>query len=410
MHNYSTFSLWDTYRAVHPLYTMMLPERVPDLVNCLIRMANESPAGMPVWPLQGSETGTMPGYHSVIVIAEAAAKGFNRIDLAAVYPPLIKRAMTEDYRGLNYYRTLGYIPCDKVEESATKTVEYSYDDWAVAHIARALGHEDDAKALIARSANYRNLFDKSVGFIRPKLESGEWAAPFDPKTTGTSKRWRDFTESNSWQGTWAAQHDPAGYIALYGGRRQFLDKLDSLFAQSTDIAGEVPADMTGLIGMYAHGNEPSHHIAYLYAYGGAPYKTQSRVRDLMATMYQNAPDGLAGNEDCGQMSAWYVMSAMGFYAVDPVSGNYVFGSPLFSRVSVDLGAGKRLIFEARNQSPANKYIQSATWNGKRYAKAWFRHADIVNGGTFVFEMGPKPNLAFGAAPADAPPSMSANKA
>ena len=406
-HNYSTFSIWDTYRAVHPLYTIALPERVPDLVNCLIRMANESPAGMPVWPLQGVETGTMPGYHSVVVIAEAAAKGFKGIDLAAVYPPLIKRALTEDYRGLNYYRTLGYIPCDKVEESATKTVEYSYDDWAAAHIARALGHEDDAKALTAQAANYRNLFDKSTGFIRPKLESGEWAAPFDPKTTGTSKRWRDFTESNSWQGTWAAQHDPAGYVALYGGRKQFIDKLDSLFAQSTDIAGEVPADMTGLVGMYAHGNEPSHHIAYLYAYGGAPYKTQARVRDLMKTMYQNAPDGLAGNEDCGQMSAWYVMSAMGFYAVDPVSGNYVFGSPLFPRVTIDLGGGKRLVFEARHQAPANVYIQSVTWNGKRYTKPWFRHADIVNGGTFVFEMGPQPNLAFGAAPVDAPPSMSA---
>jgi len=407
LHNYSTFSIWDTYRAVHPLYTLMLPERVPDLVNCLIRMANESPAGMPVWPLQGAETGTMPGYHSVVVISEAAMKGFKGLDLASVYAPLMKRAMTDDYRGLASYRSRGYIPCDQEAESATKTLEYSYDDWAAAHILRALGHEDEAKALVARSANYRNLFDKSVGFIRPKLESGEWAAPFDPKTTGTSKRWRDFTESNSWQGTWAAQHDPAGYIALYGGRKAFVDKLDSLFAQSTDIAGEVPADMTGLVGMYAHGNEPSHHIAYLYAYGGAPYKTQARVRDLMAGMYQNAPDGLAGNEDCGQMSAWYVMSALGFYAVDPVSANYVFGSPLFSRVSVDLDGGKRLVIEARRQSAANKYIQSATFNGKPYAKPWFRHADIANGGTFVFEMGPQPNMAFGADPAAAPPSMSA---
>ena len=407
MHNYSTFSLWDTYRAVHPLYTLMQPERVPDLVNCLIRMAQQSPAGMPVWPLQGAETGTMPGYHSAVVIAEAAAKGFKGLDLAAVYPPLMKRAMTDAYRGLNYYRTLGYIPCDKEEESATKTVEYSYDDWAAAHIARALGHEDDAKALIARSANYRNLFDKPAGFIRPKLESGEWAAPFDPKLTGTSKRWRDFTESNSWQGTWAAQHDPAGYVALLGGRKAFVAKLDALFEQSTDINGEVPADMTGLVGMYAHGNEPSHHIAYLYAYGGAPYKTQARVRDLLERMYQNAPDGLAGNEDCGQMSAWYVMSAMGFYAVDPVSGNYVFGSPLFPRVAIDLGSGKRLVLEARRQSAANKYIQSVTFNGKRYTKAWFRHADIVNGGTFVFEMGAKPNLAFGAEETAAPPSMSA---
>jgi predicted alpha-1,2-mannosidase len=283
-HNYSTFSAWDTYRALHPLYTLFQPERVPDLVNCLIRMANESPAGMPVWPLQGEETGCMTGYHSVVIIAEAAAKDFRGIDLAAVYEPMMQRAMKDDYRGLGYYRKLGYIPCDREEESATKTLEYAYDDWAAAHIARALGRDDDYKALAARSGNYRNLFDKSVGFIRPRLENGEWASPFDPKLTGTSKRWRDFTESNSWQGTWAAQHDGGGYIALLGGRDKVLEKLDELFEQSSEINGEVPVDMTGLVGMYAHGNEPSHHIAYLYAYAGAPYKTQARVRSLLQTM------------------------------------------------------------------------------------------------------------------------------
>jgi predicted alpha-1,2-mannosidase len=406
LHNYSTFSLWDTYRALHPLFTLAQTQRVPDLVNCLIRMAQESPQGMPVWPLQGKETGCMTGYHSAVVIAEACVKGFRGLDLAAVYPAIKRRAMEDAYRGLDYYRKLGYIPCDKEEESATKTLEYSYDDWAVAHVARALGNQADYKALVARSGNYRNLFDKSVGFIRPRLENGEWAAPFDPKLTGTSKKWRDFTESNSWQGTWAAQHDPAGYIALLGSREAFIQKLDALFEQSTDINGEVPLDMTGLVGMYAHGNEPSHHIAYLYAYAGASYKTQARVRDLVDRMYKNTPDGLAGNEDCGQMSAWYIMSALGFYAVDPASGNYVFGSPLFESAAIDLGNGKKLTLQAKGASRENKYIQSVMFNGKPYDKPWFRHSDIANGGTFVFEMGSRPNRDFGADKAAAPPSMS----
>lgn len=404
-HNYSTYSLWDTYRALHPLFTLIQAPRVADFVNCLIRMANESPAGMPVWPLQGEETGCMTGYHSAVVIAEAAAKGFRGIDLAAVYPPMIKRAMTDNYRGLGLYRQYGYIPCDKEEESATKTMEYAYDDWAVAHVAHALGHEDDHKNLVARSENYKNLFDKSVGFIRPRLANGQWATPFDPKRTSTSKRWRDFTESNSWQGTWAAQHAIAGYFPLFGGRDKFVEKLDALFVQSTDVDGEVPVDMTGLVGMYAQGNEPSHHIAYLYAYAGAPYKTQSRVRDLLTTMYRNDPDGLAGNEDCGQMSAWYVISALGFYAVDPVSGNYVLGSPLFDKAVVDVGGGKKLVIEARGQAPENKYINSVALNGKDYGKPWFRHADVSGGATLVFTMARDPNKSFGAAESDAPPSL-----
>ena len=275
-------------------------------------------------------------------------------------------------------------------------------------MAKALGHEDDYKALVTRSGNYRNLFDKSVGFIRPKLESGEWAAPFDPKLTGTSKRWRDFTESNSWQGTWAAQHDGGGYIALLGGRDKVVEKLDALFDQSSDINGEVPADMTGLVGMYAHGNEPSHHIAYLYAYAGAPYKTQARVRNLLETMYKNAPDGLAGNEDCGQMSAWYLISSLGFYAVDPVSANYIFGSPLFDKVTVDVGGGKKLVIEAKGQSPQNKYVQSVTLNGTKYDKPWFRHADVAQRRDDRVRNGcTEPNQDFGAAEAVAPPSMSA---
>ncbi len=404
-HNYSTYSLWDTYRALHPLYTIMQADRIPSLINSLIRMAAESPAGAPVWPLQGRETGCMTGYHSAPVIAEACVKGFPGIHCDEAYPLLRKRAMEDDYRGLGYYRKLGYIPSDKEAESATKTLEYSYDDWAMAQLAKLTGHADDAALLLQQAGNYRNLWDSSTHFMRPRLENGQWAAPFDPRRTGVSKNWRDFTEANSWQATWQAQHDPEGYIRLLGSREELVEKLDSLFSQSSEIEGEVPADMTGLMGMYAHGNEPSHHIAYLYDYAGAPYKTQQRVRALLDEMYHAAPDGLAGNEDCGQMSAWYAMSALGFYAVDPASGNYVFGTPLFDRVVIDMGNQHRLIVEARRASPGEQYIQSVTFNGKPYDKVWFRHADIAAGGSLVFQMGSQPNHQFGADPSAAPPSM-----
>ncbi|MGA2302513.1 MAG: GH92 family glycosyl hydrolase [Candidatus Acidiferrum sp.] len=407
LHNYSTFSLWDTYRAAHPLFTIALKERVPDFVNCLIRMAQESPAGMPVWPLQGKETGCMTGYHSAAVIAEALAKGFQGIDFSKAYPPMRQRTMMDDYRGLNYYRKLGFIPCDKEEESVSKTMEYIYDDWAVAHVAQAVGATDDAKLLLERSRNYHNLFDPKVGFIRPRMANGDWSEPFDPTEMGFSKKWRDYTESDPWETTFSIQHDPKGYIELFGGRQAFLDKLDALFTVSSQLPPDAPPDIAGMVGQYAHGNEPCHHMAYLYCYAGAPWKTQERIRSLLEMEYDNQPNGLAGNEDCGQMSAWYVISALGFYAVDPVSANYVFGTPLFDRAEVDLGDGKRLIVEAHRRSPEDKYIQSVTFNGKPYEKLWFRHADIVNGATIVFTMGSEPNKQFGAAEGATPPSLTA---
>ena len=402
-HNYSTFSLWDTYRAGHPLFTLTENDRVADFVNCLIRMSEESAQGMPVWPLQGVETGTMTGYHSAPVIVEAAVKGFKGIDFERAYGPMRKRALEDDWRGLGYFRKMGYIPSDKVSESATRTLEYSYDAWAVAQLARVLGKTEDYKTLLAQSKNYRNLFDKSVGFIRPRLENGEWAPGFDPTATGTQKRWRDFTESNSWQGTWAAQHEPEEYIELLGSPQAFVSKLDELFHLKVEIKGEVPADMTGLVGMYAHGNEPSHHVAYLYDYAGAAYKTQERVRDLLDHQYDNQPDGLSGNEDCGQMSAWYVISALGFYAVNPASGNYVFGSPLFDKATVNIARNRQLIVEVKRSSPADQYIQSITWNGKPYDKVWFSHAMVAQGGRLVLQMSGKPNPSFGVRPESLPP-------
>src|ERR1700685_431706 len=405
LHNYSTFSLWDTFRAAHPMYTLFLGDRVPDFVNCLIRMGQESPDGVPIWPLQAKETFCMTGYHASSVIAESYVKGFNGIDFSKAYPALKRRALADDYRGLGYYRKLGFIPCDKEEESVSKTMEYAYDDWAVAHIAQAVGEADDAKLLTERCRNYRNLFDAASGFMRPKFENGEWSEPFNSTEMGYSKKWRDYTESDPWETTFTGQHDPAGLIKLFGGPQTFIEKLDALFTTSSVLPPDAPPDIAGMVGQYAHGNEPCHHMAYPYNYAGAPHKTQDRVRRLLDLEYDDQPDGLAGNEDCGQMSAWYVISSLGFYAVDPVSGNYVFGAPLFDRAEVKLKNGKTLVIEAKRNSPGDHFIQSMKFNGKPHDKLWFRHADIVDGATIVFTLGSAPNPQFGTEPGAMPPSV-----
>ncbi|WP_420009308.1 GH92 family glycosyl hydrolase [Xanthomonas sacchari] len=405
-HNYSTYSLWDTYRALHPLLTLVQPERVPDLVQCLVRGAHESPQGVAIWPLQGVETDCMIGYHSAVVLAEAHAKGFTGIDWKAAYPAWRKRAMDDDVHGLALYRTMGYIPCDKVDESVSRTLEFAYDDWAVAHLAQAVGADDDAKHLRERSRQYRNVFNRESRFVQPRLSDGQWATPFDPRAMGHSAQWRDFTESNAWQATFLNQHDLYGYMDLFGGRDHFVAKLDELFTTSSELPADAPPDIDGMVGQYAHGNEPSHHVAYLYAYAGQPYKTQAMVRRLLREQYHDARNGLSGNEDCGQMSAWFVLSALGLYAVDPVSANYVLGSPLFKRAELDVGNGRTLRIVAHGNSAANVYIQSARWNGKPYTRSWLRHADLAAGGTLELEMGPKPNTAFGAGKDDLPPSFS----
>jgi len=411
--NYTTFSLWDTYRAAHPAYTILEPERVPDFANTLIRMAVASPAGMPVWPLQGTETGTMTGYHSASVIAEAVNKGFAGVEIETAYQAMMKRAMVDDWRGLNYYRKLGYIPADLEPESVSKTFEYCYADWAIAHVAKKLGKTEDAAFLVKRSLNYKNYFDPSVGFMRPKFADGTWAGsseghgptPFNPIDLGHFEKWRDYTESNAWQTTFGIQHDPAGLIALFGGRKPFVAKLDELFTTPSTLPADAPPDIAGLVGQYAHGNEPSHHIAYLYVYAGQPWKTQARARSLMETMYFDKPNGLQGNEDVGQMSAWYVLSALGFYPVDAVSGNYILGSPLFERASVRLAGGKLLEIEVQRADPSHAYIESFALDGKPQRRAWFNHREIADGAKITLKMGPKPVESFGAALEDAPPSL-----
>ena len=403
--NFSTYSLWDTYRALHPLYTVAFQERVPGFVNCLIRMANESPLGMPIWPLQAKETHCMTGYHSATVIAEAIRKGFPGIDIKSAYAAMKREAVESDIRGLPLYRQYGYIPCDLYPQSVSTTLDYAYNDWAASCVAKTVGAETDADMFLKRSLVYRNLYDKATGFMRPKMANGDWAIPFASNEMGHSSQWRDYTESNPWQATFAVQHDPAGLAELMGGREQLAEKLDGIFSASSVLPPDAPSDIAGLVGQYAHGNEPSHHIAYLYTYAGQAYKAQERLWSLMETMYDNQPDGLAGNEDCGQMSAWYVMSAMGFYAVDPISGNYVFGTPLFDKVTVNLGRGKQLVIETERSSPSDKYIHDITLNNIQYDRIWFRHEDLVDGAHFLIKMSGDPNPNFGSAPELAPPSV-----
>ncbi|WP_235074328.1 glycoside hydrolase family 92 protein [Asticcacaulis sp. AC466] len=348
----------------------------------------------------------MIGWHSDSIIAEALSKHLAGVDAQKAWGVYKKLAFETQSLSLNDYRTLGYVSADKSDQSVSRILEYSHDDWSMARIAELAGDSDSAARLRARSKNYKNVIDTKSQFARPRLADGSWAEPFLPNAMGhNSLKWWDFTESNSWQATFLNQHDIYNFIALFGGDAGFEAKLDALFAAPSDLPPDAPPDMSGLIGQYVHGNEPSHHIAYLYAYCGAHHKTQARVRMLLKTQYRPMPDGLSGNEDCGQMSAWYIMSALGFYPVDPVSLVYVFGSPLFPKVEIPLADGKMLRILAPKVNDSNIYIQSITWNGRRYSKSWISHHDLMKGGDLVFNMGPAPNLAFGADPADRPPSF-----
>jgi predicted alpha-1,2-mannosidase len=406
-HNYSTYSLWDTFRALHPSFTLFQGDRVPELVNCLIDMAEQSPSGMPVWPLQARETGTMTGYHSASVMAEACVKGFSGIDWQRAYKVMRQRNMVDDWRGLGYYRGMGFIPADREGESVSKLIEYIYCDWACSQVAGKVGATEDGELQRQRSRNYRHVFDPKTQFIRARLINGHFTEPFDPIDLGHTEAYHDYTESNAWQTTFGVQHDVKGYIDLWGGREPFLRKLDALFTVPSTLPKNAPPDIAGLVGQYAHGNEPSHHIAYLYIYAGEPWKTQSRVNMLLKTWYHNDPDGLTGNEDCGQMSAWYVMSAMGLYAVDPASGNYVLTSPLVDKATITVTGGKKLVIEARRSAPGAIYIQSVSVNGKPSGKLWVRHEEIAQGGHIVFELGPEPNKTLAVELKDAPPSLTA---
>lgn len=383
---YSTFSTWDTYRAAHPFYTLMVPERVDGFVNSLVDQC-ETIGYLPIWGLWGGETFTMIANHSVPIIAEAYAKGFRGFDAERAFNA-IKQTQTVSHplkSNWENYTKYGYFPTDLTEaESVSSTLESVYDDYAAADMAKRMGKEEEAAYFAKRADYYKNLFDPSTKFMRPKKADGTWKSPFNPSQVGHSESiGGDYTEGNAWQYTWHVQHDVPGLIALFGGEEAFLQKLDSVFTVKLETT---QADVTGLIGQYAHGNEPSHHVAYLYTLAGRSERTQELIRQIFDTQYLPKPNGLCGNDDCGQMSAWYMFSAMGFYPVNPVSGEYVFGAPQFPKFTLHLADGKTFTILAEGLSEEHKYIDSITLNGKPYTKNYITHEDILKGGILVYKM------------------------
>lgn len=388
--NYTTFSLWDTYRAWHPLSTIIHPEKINDIVKTMLVIYQEQ-GKLPVWHLMGNETNTMVGYHAVPVIVDAYLKGFRGYDVNLAYEAIRHSAMQQT-DGIQYIQKLQYIPADSVSESVAKALEYAIDDWAIAQMAKAMGKADDYTYFSKRAKLYSLYFDKSIRFMRGRMADGSWRTPFDPVSSVHRKD--DFVEGNSWQYTWLVPQDVEGLIRLLGGDKPFVQKLDSLFVVEGSIGAEASPDVSGLIGMYAQGNEPSHHVVYMYAYAGQPWKTAALIRKIDKEFFTAEPGGLCGNEDVGQMSAWYIFSALGFYPVNPANGAYVFGTPLVNNASVKLKDNKMFHVKVVNASDNNPYIQRVVLNGKPYTKSYITHKDISKGGTLTFYMGSKPS-AFG---------------
>lgn len=386
--NYTTLSLWDTYRALHPLMTITQAERVDDIVNSMLSIYRQQDK-LPIWPLMSGETNQMPGYSSVPVIADAYLKGFSGFDAEEAFRAMVATATYERQNGVPYVMDRGYIPADKIHEATSIAMEYAVDDWGIAAMAKKMGKTADYETFAKRAMYYKNYFDSSIKFIRPKLEDGSWRTPYDPARSihGVG----DFCEGNGWQYTFFVPQDPYGLIGLFGGNKLFVEKLDQFFTNNDSMGEGASSDITGLIGQYAHGNEPSHHVAYLYVYAGAQWKTAEKVRYIMDEFYTDKPDGIIGNEDCGQMSAWYLLSAMGFYQVNPSDGVLVFGSPRFDKVTAKVRGGKTFTVEAENNSKENIYIQKVYLNGKLYPKTYITYNDIVSGGNLKFVMGKRPN-------------------
>ncbi len=391
---YSTLSLWDTFRAEHPLLIFLTPDKVSDIINSMLAYYEDKRV-LPVWTLYANETNTMTGYHSVSVIAEAYLKGIKGFDIQKAYEAM-KQTMMQEERGLNFYKEYGYIPYELIDESVTITLEYAYNDWCVAQVAKALGKEEDYNYFLKRSQAYTHLFDPETGFMRGKSKNGTaWHEPFDPKFSAHRVH-ADYTEGNAWQHSWFVPHDVKGLIHLFGEEDTFITKLEQLFTEDSEITGDnVSADISGLIGQYAHGNEPSHHIAYMFNKANAPWKTQYWVSQILKTQYNTTPNGLSGNEDCGQMSAWYIFSSLGIYPMNPASGEYQIGSPVFERATLKLSDDTNFIIEAENVSDKNIYIQSATLNGKEFNRSYITHQEIIQGGTLHFVMGESPNKHWG---------------
>ncbi|HEY0297701.1 MAG TPA: GH92 family glycosyl hydrolase [Arachidicoccus sp.] len=395
--NYTVFSLWDTYRALHPLMTIIHPEKVSDFVNSMLAIYQQQ-GKLPVWPLMGNETNCMVGYSAVPVIADAILKGFNGFD-ANVALEAMKATATNDEFGLQYLKQLGYIPADKEIESVSKALEYALDDWCIAQVAKHLGHRDDYEVFYKRAMYYKKYFDPKIQFMRGIMSDGKYREPFNP--FHSVQGGNDYTEGNAWQYIWLVPQDVHGLINEFGSDESFVNKLDSLFVVTGNLGENAPPDISGLIGMYAQGDEPEHHVPYMFAYAGQQWKTAEKIHEIETKFYTDAKNGLCGNDDCGQMSAWYVASALGFYQVNPANGMYVFGTPMFDKTTISVN-DKLFAVTAKNLSDTNIYIQSVELNGKDYLKSYISYKDIMNGGTLVFTMGATPNKNFGTNPSVRP--------
>ncbi|UAB85765.1 GH92 family glycosyl hydrolase [Zunongwangia sp. SCSIO 43204] len=381
---YDTFSLWDTFRAAHPLYTIIQQERVPDFIKSMLAHYQETGL-LPVWSMQGNETNMMLGYHSVPVIVDAYFKGFD-FDAELAYEACKASAMTNT-RKIDVFAEKGYVPAEDKEGdwSVSKTLEYAYDDWCIAMFAKDLGKEDDYQYFLERSGYWKNTYDSKTSFFRAKNENGEFIEGFN------SKEYSDyFSESNAWQYYWFAPQDIPGLIKTTGGEERFTQKLDSMFSFNPAADDKLPIFSTGMIGQYAHGNEPSHHVAYLYDYLGKPSETQKLVRQILSEQYKNEPNGHCGNEDCGQMSSWYIFSSMGFYPVNAAQGTYMLGAPLFESAEINLPGGKKFSIKTSNFAEENQFVAKVKLNGKELDRAYITHEEIVDGGELLFEMSSEP--------------------
>jgi len=430
---FPSFFCWDTYRSEHPLMTIIEPEYVNDMIKSIVSKTKNF-GWLPAQHSRNTFGQGMVGDHLVPIIVDAYMKGFRDYDVEFIYQAMRTKALelpppplppSYGRSGLKYYMELGYIPVDKVPESVSNTLELSYDDWCLAQMAQELGYEEDYQIFMERAGNYKNLFDPGTNFMRPKNLNGTWLRScenlpaeitrnedhtyyscFDPLLVGRRPN-RYFTESNAWQYNWSVQHDIGGLIKLLGGNNDFAARLDTFFTMSPDISEPKYVGVVGTIGQYVHGNQPSHHVAYLYNYARMPWKTQEKVSQVM-NLYRTGAGGICGNEDMGSLSSWYVLSAMGFYPVCPGQNVYLIGTPLFEEAIISLNShnkSRQFIVKANNVSLENKYIQSAILNGKPMKKSWLSHDEIINGGTLIFEMGPAPNMEWGANPLDLPPSM-----
>jgi predicted alpha-1,2-mannosidase len=385
---YDTFSLWDTFRAAHPLYTLMHPERVPDMIQSMLSHYRETGL-LPVWSMQGNETNMMIGYHAVPVIVDAYFKGIGGFDVVEAYEACKSNALSSD-PGIQKYRELGYVPISYDHEnwSVSKTLEYAYNDWCIATFAKALGKMDDYQYFLKRSENWRHHFDTESGFLRPKDDKGRFLKDF------VAREYTDhYCESNAWHYFWFVPQNIEGLQSALGEER-FSARLDSMFTYDPYASDELPIFSTGMIGQYVHGNEPSHHVAYLYHYTGQAWKTQERVRQILTTMYAPEHYGHCGNEDCGQMSAWYTFSSLGFYPVNPSTGIYLIGSPLWKHATLQLPGRKQFTVEAPEVDDTHLYIQEAFLNGEALTRPWITHSEITNGGTLTFKMSTTPNLSL----------------